>query len=236
MKSPESLALESQAIEEIRGLREHKRHPEIRQDIDIIWIFSGAGTAKAPLELHEPSWQRYRDNHRDRYAAVLAIMVTALKLKKTPREVTKEDVAEHGPIIFYNARASKSRNLKKWLSSPNSKIPVEKVVTVETMIDEDGREKSIENTLDQAKTFPPELLGNNRVRNIAVISHAEHFPRIWRYLEKHFPAKDRVRFYTYPVKIPADWTKEFAQIESEKVPEYFSKGHLAYDPIPHDKD
>lgn len=234
MKSPE--ALKTQSLCEIHELREQKRHPQIRKDLEIIWIFSGAGTAKAPLEPHEPSWQRYRDSHRDRYAAVLAIMVTALRLNKSPREVTKEDVLEHGPVLFYNARASKSRDFREWLNGPNSKIPQEKVRIVETFVD-CGMEKSIENTLDQSKTFPPELLGNdNKVRKIAIVSHAEHFPRIWRYLEQHFTQKDRVKFYTYPVKIPAPWTKEFAQIESEKVPEYYQKGDLAPDPISHDLD
>lgn len=235
MKSPESLT--PQALCEIRGLREQKRHPEIRQDLDIVWIFSGAGTAKIPLEPHEPAWQRYRDSHRNRYAAVLAIMITALRLNKSPREVTKEDILIHGPEIFYNGWGTKNRDFEEWINSPHSKIPREKVKIVETVIDDDGNEVMIHNTLDQVKSFPLELLREgDGLKGIAVVSHAEHFPRIWRYLEMHFPAKDKVKFHTYPVKIPSNWTKEFAQIESEKVPEYFSRGHLAYDPIPHDAD
>lgn len=235
MSNPE--ILREQALREIQELREQKRHPEVRKDTDIIWIFAGAGTIETPLLPEEPSWQRYRDSHRDRYAAVLAIMITAKKLGKNPKDITREDFSEHGPMIFYDGGNLKNKAFETWVNSHSSKIPREKVKIVYSVKDGNGNHNPIQNTLDNVKSFPEDLLdGGDSPKRIALVSHAEHFPRIWRYLKMWFPQKDNVRFYTYPVKIQAEWTRDFGEIESKKPPEYFTKGHLAYDPIPHDRD
>ena len=126
-------------------------------DIDLIWPFSGPGTFLSPLKGHEEPWMAWMDAHRLQRAILLGYEVTALRIGKPVQEVTKADIAEAGPILFYNGIPVEMEAFLAVASLTNFPIPQGKIVTASDVVrPETGVKVSICNSRDEVLAYPRE--------------------------------------------------------------------------------
>jgi hypothetical protein len=229
MDSQEKI-LKNEVRHEIEYLLKHNQHPPIHPDTDAVWVFSGPGTFLKALENNEQNFTRWMDRYRILYGLNIVKKVTAKKLKKSSGEITKQDILENGPLFIYNGTEEENKDLRAALNHELSILPSEKVIIVD-QVKIDGTIQEIENTLDQIKSFPKELVGKQITNRIAIVSHAPHIARILRYFEefKLFPETVTVEVFSLtPIHSEALYMHE----EMEKIWQYFQKGDLSWNPIP----
>jgi hypothetical protein len=225
--------LKNEVRHEIEYLLRHNQHPPIHPDTDVVWVFSGPGTFFKALEQGEQNFTRWMDRYRILYGLSIVKEVTAKKLKQSSKEIVKNDILQHGPLFLYNGNEEENRDLRAALDNKLTILPREKVMIIDKIISEEPIQP-IENTLDQIKSFPKEIIGNKLQKRIAIVSHAPHIARILRYFEEYnlFPETIIVEVFSLtPVHEQALYMHE----EMEKVWQYFQQGDLSWDPIPVEK-
>lgn len=229
MNSQEQI-LKNEVRHEIEYLLLHNQHPPIHTNTDAVWVFSGPGTFLKALEQGEESMTRWMDRYRILYGLSIVKQITAKKLKKSLSEITQKDILESGPFFIYNGTKEENEDIRKALRQDLSILPMEKVILIDKVISEKSIQP-IENTLDQVKSFPKELIGKEITSRIAIVSHAPHIPRILRYFEEFnlFPESVTVEVFSLtPIHSEAFYMHE----EMEKIWQYFQKGDLSWTPFP----
>lgn len=179
--------------------------PQAQEDWDIVWIISGPEiNFTGRVNPGEKAIPNYNQTRR-RFEAGLRIAreVTALRLRKKPEEVTKEDILNHGPNIYYNAKEI-SNEYAREIAKPDNLLETEYDFPGKKIIVTDNQ--SIMNTDHQFEDFPAEMMKPNA--KVVIVSNLHHLPRIKRYVQK-YPDKlppEQIVLYPVPVeknKIPA---------------------------------
>lgn len=224
--------LKKQVLKEITTLRSIANDQEAKEAIDGIWVFSGPGTFLVSLLNGENPRRKWMDRQRIICGIALVRIITAKRLKKKVVEVTKEDIKKSGPILIYNGIPIENDDFRKVMQSSNFILPFEKVVIVDGVTESPTISHPIKNTADQIKGFPKYLIGNNGPikKHLALISHAEHLPRILRYLAKYQSVPEHIKIVLYPLKSSEEVYQEYKEEEAEKVWKYYKEGFLSWNP------
>ena len=220
--NPEHSASRRKVLVELKTMAEAEP-PKPQEDWDVVWVISGpeidfAGNVN-PGEKVIPNYNQTKQ----RFEAGLKIArdVTALRLQKQPEEVTKEDIENSGPSIYYNAKAASNEYIRE-IAQPNNLLetkynfPGQKIIVTNN--------ESIMNTDHQFEDFPAEMTKPNA--KIVIVSNLHHLPRIKRYVQK-YPEKlpsEQVVLYPVPVQkneIPA--TTYMGEIKKIQVKPLLSK-------------
>lgn len=214
-------------INELRELRDHPYKPT--PDIDMVWVLSAPGT----INEHSDDGI-YNGESADRVNIMAGInlvyQITAIRLGKEVKDVTKEDVAANGPIFFYNGEDETTTNVKyrqnealaRVLEEPSFPLPKSKVVidhidTIGTPAQVRGIAKYFEET--------------NFEGMVAVISMIHHSRRVSRYLnhQKGLFASG-VKFVNAFVPETVNGLGKSLR-EVRKVVKYSRKGDLTEEPL-----
>lgn len=218
-------ALAHEVVEELWDTRENLPFRPTAE-IDLVWVVSAPGTVK-----DEPNAGPYKEQlfNLELVKEGIRIVqeVTALRLGKPVAEVTKDDIEEAGPVLFYNGeRAAKGHNypqnehLEELVDDPDFPLPRSKVSI------EDIEEV---NTPGQVKQLAERLAGSpGEVSNIAVVSGFQHSPRVGRYIEQHKGLfSEDVRFLNAAADQHTPNESAIAGVEARKTVRYYGTGHLA---------
>lgn len=214
----------------IQELRQKKEQVPLQptSNIDMVWVVSLPGTVLTPSQDGI-----YKGELADREVvfagADLVRQITALRLNKKAEEITKEDVAENGPLLYYNGenlktgKYAQNEDLAKLVATPEFPIPESKVKIMDI---------AENNTPGQVKQLAEFLHDDNNaaIRKIAVVGSSPHQRRTARYITHHrnlFP--DNITFLDASVP-PTTHQVGKTLREVRKIPLYFEKGHLVKEP------
>lgn len=226
-----------QAIQELRDMKENG--PLVpTSDIDMVWVLSAPGTYSSVTEDGMYSG-RLADRERIDYGIKLVKSITALRIKEAKDvdenyTVTKEDIQEYGPLMFYNGEDATTQNvnylqneaLKEAMNEEDFPLPKENVVI--DHIDTIGTPAQIPGLIRFLRQHP-------EIKKVAVVTHAAHSRRVARYIESY---KEN-----HPDQFPENitflnaWMPESVRTvgailqEVKKVDLYAKKGDLSQDPI-----
>ena len=239
------------ALEEVRATA---AEPAIvTADIDVVWGLSAPGTFYDPANKDKythpytgtagnpmTSFDRHIINH----SVGVVYGVTALRLGKDVSEITKEDIAEHGPIFYYNGEDEntanvnyhQNRDLQRAVDSgefplPASNVKIGTIPTIGTPGQFEGIAAYVteRNTQVAASQAP-------KIGKIAMVSGIAHTMRTHRYLKHNeggFP--DDVAFVSLPVPLDANGVPRAQRMailatEARKTAIYANKGHMSKQP------
>ena len=234
-----AVKLKLQVNEEINKLRRKDNPQQLNKNFDAVWVFSGPGTIKQPLKESDVPTRVWMDRDRILYGAELIAKITAKRLQKKYTRVTSSDIKKSGPFLIYNGIRIENVHLRETLQYCSNLLPLpyQKVYIIDEVVGKNGIFYPIRNTLDQIKSFPTALINYGVIKKrIAIVSHAEHFPRILRYIKKYNIIPEDIKIAIFPLKSPETTRIEYHQDEVNKVWEYFQKGHLSWNPISIEED
>ena len=223
--SQELKTLAHEAIDEMWAMREnHSFQPTA--DIDMVWVVSAPGTVK-----EAPNDWPYEDVLFDLDLVEEGIRVvksvTGLRLGKDPKDVTKSDIEDYGPTLFYNGEDEETRDykypqnahLREMMANPNFPLPLSKVII--------GRIPEI-GTPAQVKELARQLRQNSqRAQKIAVVAGLPHLARVGRYLSHHQELFPKEVEFVEDAVTQAHNELAIAGREARKVVKYYQMGHLA---------
>jgi hypothetical protein len=216
-----SQALEEKALRIVQRLEEvsknHKRmFPSL---IDAVLVFSGPGTIYDKLKPGQAEWMRWMDRDRIRAGRAIVAEVTATRLAEHRRPKTSvEDV--------------RNQTLR---------LPVEKAVIIDQVVEEEGTIHPIRHTADQVKSFYQTVASPQSplygVKNVALVAHIPSFIRIPFYTRKYddqFIAEGHkgLDFWVYALRSRQGTQEPYVASELHKLLAYAELGHLATDPSP----
>ena len=203
------------------------RQQRVSQDICAVHVFSGPGTVLEPFSKGDEEWSAWCDHRRVFFGIWLVMQVTALRLRKDPREVTRSDIKSNGPYLIYNGVPDKHENedLQSVASLPRFPIPESRMI-VFGEVGEGESKRDIVHTGDQVESFPANAL-DGLDGSIALISNAPHFPRILRYIQHYQTIPSRFRVRCYPIPSDPEWAAQYARSEINAVCKYLEAGYLA---------
>lgn len=229
----QALKLKLNVSEEINRFRNMNNDQQVDKEFDAVWVFSGPGTIKQPLKEGDAPSRKWMDRDRILYGVELVAKITAKRLQKNYTCVTSGDIINSGPFFIYNGIRIENIHLRETLHCSPDLLPYEKVYIIDEVVGENGVFHPINNTLDQIKSFPQELIHSGIIKErIAIVSHVEHFPRILRYIKKYKIIPEHIKIAIFPLKSAPYVMNEYHQEEVNKVWEYFQNGHLSWNPIP----
>ncbi len=224
----------NKALEE---LREEVEHPFVpTADIDMIWIFSAPGTVKQPGR--DGAYEgAFSTSMCVDHAVNMARQITALRLNKDVDDVTKEDIGEYGPKLYYNGEdetttntnyPSQNKDLAELISEPDFPIPESNFII--DHID-------LANTPGQFEGFIKYLKENpNATKKVATVEIGAHSVRVSRYVEHYkdqFPAD--IDFVNSPARQTHNPVGTSLR-EIRKVAQYVQKGDMSEKSYFHDKE
>lgn len=226
--------------------------------IQAVWVFSGPGTYYDRLKPGQEEYQRWMDRDRIRAGVAVVCEVTAAKKyhqqtvvqktktdpvtkPETKKEVpfrgcdmTKDDIAEHGPLFVYNGTPLENEKIREALKSEYCKLPPEKVL----LIDEVKRPDSvfaIRHTGDQFESFFQEMANPysplHKVIHVVLVAHAPDFIRHPFYAEKYNEENGYpIRFWAYALRSRKDTEQLHLEAELPRLVTYANRGDLARKP------
>ena len=213
------------------------RFRNIYTDTDIVWVISAPGnysqSGEFPLnkgeDRYQTDWSKEMYRHRLRVGCSLVYEITARRLGKDIREVTKEDVKNHGPWLLYNPAPEDKEQFETVLGQASVRIPPEKTFVYCYVKEDDGSESPMHNTSDQVRSLHfPEGVDPRRV---LVVSHAPHLARISYIMDKYLNPNERV-FQAFPIKTPKGG-EEYKKMEIEAILRYhYDFGKAGNKPYP----
>lgn len=247
--STDSKALEEKALRIVRRLEEVARNHErtFPSLIDAVLVFSGPGTIYEKLKPGQEEWMRWMDRDRIRAGRAIVTAVTAGRVAEQHKritnveEVTVEDIRRSGPLFVYNGIPLENDMLRQALRTQTLRLPVEKVVIIEQVVEEDGTAHPIRHTADQVKSFYQAVASPQSplygVKNVALVAHIPSFIRIPFYTRKYddqFIAQghERLNFWVYALRSRQGTQKPHVASELHKLLAYAELGHLAKEPSP----
>lgn len=210
----EYVASRHEYVEEVREIIE-RGPPSPEQDWDVIWILSG------PEQKFDdpPSEGKYNQTrHRFETAVNIAKEVTALRVKKTIEEVTLQDIAAHGPTLYFNGRDDQNQSFRELITrqgvEKEFQFPDAKVIV--------SPDLNIKYTSHQFEFFPKDLVPEGA--KLVVVTDLYHLPRTRRYFDK-FPLVEKDKRVLYPA-LPASIPLRAALEEAKKIYPYIQRGFL----------
>ena len=229
--------LMDKAIEVTTVLEEaaRQRPKNIHPDTDVVWVLSAPGSYSSdfqepggkvrPGDKHKAQyqvfpWVKEMYRHRVHTGVALVHEITAKRIGKPVQEITQEDIRKHGPWFVYNPQPEEEEQIREVLADPVHKIPSEKVFIFSSVIQADGTEYPIYNTVDQVKGLRFPL----HPRRVAIVSHAPHLVRVFFTLD-YF--KDRIPKGTtvqaFPIKTPIGGELKYPEMEIRAILAYTYK-------------
>lgn len=204
--------------EVLREMKEiaYAEAPKAEENWDLIWVLSGP-----PIDIAIESTKESRNESRERLETGLKIAkeVTAVRLKKDPKNVTAEDILNSGPDVFWNATDWANDNLRQraeeGLLEKRYNFPRQKLIISPNL--------KIEYTGHQFERFPREL--EERSRRVVLVSDIYHLPRVKRYFRAEYNVIPPEKIILYPSK-PRRVPVGKALGETKKVPKYIREGIL----------
>lgn len=220
-------------------------NPEPTEDIDYVFILSARATYLGTPVDNQKIPDTSDDYNRVRLGIELAKKITALRLKKDIKDITKRDLQLFGPNIIYNGRdlhnqelvksmamnPTMARNYKEYneFSAKNllNDYPAEKLCILDLPPKD-------QNTKGQFICVRDKLKIKNT--SVALVTHAYHFPRVNLMVGKGAPLNpfgENVKCYAVLVDrlFQAPGAAEDIAGELQRIPQYTAKGDLcAKDP------
>lgn len=230
-------ALKMEAIRIVNRLTETALNHErtYPSSIQAVLVFSGPGTYYDRLKPGQQERQRWMDRDRIRAGVAVVRQVTAsAKTESSGRkfkvnEIDKFDVHNFGPFLVYNGIPSENEVFLRALESPLCKMPVEKVVVIDQVKEEDGSSHSIRHTGDQVKSLFHEVTDPKSTlygaKNIALVAHIPDFVRIPFYIQKYNSeyvnvSSQQLHFWFYALKSRPNTMEEHTNAELIRLVEY----------------
>lgn len=209
-------------------------NPEITKDIKYVWVLSARHSYTKVLISSESqnigAMDKEDGYNRMRLGIEIAKEIAAKKLDKQVSSLTFEELKNYGPIILFNGGIDHNRLLQEALDKNEIKdYPKENFYIF--ILPENKT-----NTGEQFKTlYKRHEDGNIDLNNaeIAIVTHAYHFPRVYRYFDNK-PNFDF--FYTHntkPIIFLVDRKFETVGVDNElkqellKLPGYIQKGFVS---------
>lgn len=160
------------------------------------------------------------------------------RYKTVASSITKENIAQHGPLFVYNGTSLQNEAFRRALESDTSKIPKEKVIILDVVHEADGTSHHIRHTADQIKSFYDKLSKSSRLhgmKTVAIVSHVPHFIRIPFYLKKYndeYMKKDGndLNFWFYGLRTRLGAKEPYIESELQKLVTYAERGHCSIEP------
>lgn len=253
-------ALRARALETVAELYDIKAQHErtYPPEIQAVLILSGPGTYLKPLKEYQvgtKDWARWMDHDRIRAGNAIAWDVTRRKLQQENAEllasynlliglppeklVTPDVMSRLGPILVYSGIPEENRDFREAMKSPHWKVPQEKIVVIDDVVEPDGKTRPIRHTGDQISSLfqairdPESPL--HGMTHIAVVTDIQDYARVPFYIQRHLHehiAQERnpVTFYLYGVKNREVAEDQYLGVELNKLVEYATKGDLATTP------
>lgn len=198
-------------------------HPE--KNWEVIWALTGPDeTLEEGARPHKGEEHKATDYNqtRRRFETALAVAreVTAVRLNKNVDEVTHTDMAEHGPIVYWNGKAATNDYLRELIRSGEFEkqfgFPAKRIRITEN--------RDILHTNHQLAEFPVDLLPEDG--KVTIVSDVYHLPRVEENLKGHpekFNSENTVLFPSLPSEFPSG---QFGNIRREvkHIPEYKKRG------------
>ncbi|QQS65310.1 hypothetical protein IPO96_02030 [Candidatus Saccharibacteria bacterium] len=222
------------ALDEVHSLYGEMNKQLVTPDIDVVWALSTPGTVKEPASFPEGEKDNpYEGTMFNKGTIVrsveIVLEVTALRLGKPVSGVTREDVALHGPTLYYNGESEQNpgtrfpqqnQHFLELSQQQDFPIPPEKVVICPI----------IEvNTPGQVKQLAEYLTGKlPDTRKVAVVHGVPHAARTGRYLEKYkgdFPESTTMVPFLVDQNEKGNQSR-LAVLEAGKAAIYGAKGDL----------
>lgn len=249
MRKLDSQALEEKARRIVRRLEEVARNNErtFPSLLDAVLVFSGPGTIYDKLKPGQESWMRWMDRDRIRAGRAVVAEVTATRLsersgQKTGVEVdTLDGIRMFGPHLVYNGIPLENEMLRQALRTQTCTLPVEKVVIIDQVVEEDGSTRPIRHTADQVKSFYQTVANLESplygVKNVALVAHIPHFMRILFYTRKYndesiAQGHKGLNFWVYALRSRQGTQEPYLANELHRLIAYAELGHLATEPSP----
>ncbi len=212
-------------FKEWRERIENKDLPKAEKDWEVIWALTGPDeTLEKDAKIHageEHKATEYNQTRR-RFETALEVAreVTAVRLEKNVSEVTSADIAEQGPIVYWNGKASTNDYLLKLIESgkfeeefhfPPSRIRI-------------SQNRDVQHTNHQLVDFPADMLSTSG--KAVIISDIYHLPRVEENLRGHpekFTTGNTVLFPSLPSEFPSG---QFRNVHREirNIPLYKERG------------
>ena len=247
--SVDSQALEEKARRIVRRLEEVARNHErtFTSLLDAVLIFSGPGTIYDMLKPGQEEWMRWMDRDRLRAGRAIVAEVTAARLSERRgqrigvEELTVDDIRMSGPLFVYNGIPIENDMLREALRTQTCKLPLEKVVIIDEVVEEDGAIHPIRHTADQVKSFYQTVANPQSplygVKNVALIAHIPHFIRILFYTRKYndesiAQGHKGLNFWVYALRSRRGAQEPYVASELHKLIAYAELGYLATEPSP----
>ena len=213
--------------------------------LEAVLVFSGPGTIYDKLKPGQEEWMRWMDRDRIRGGRAVVAQVTAARLSVSQgrridvQAVTREDVRTSGPLFVYNGIPVENKMLRQALQTGTLKLPKEKVVIIDEVIEEGGITHPIRHTADQVKSFY-QTVANPRsplygVKNVALVAHIPHFMRIPFYTRKYNEeyiahGYEGLNFWVYALRSRHGTEKPYIAYELPRLILYAEQGDLATEP------
>lgn len=216
-------------------------HPEIREDTDIVVVFSGPGaiSKNIPPYTDKPDsyknfpWSRKMDRGRVRVAEQIVREVTGIRIGKKASEVTQEDIINIGPYLHYSGTPWENDHFMEAIKSGEINIPKEKIFSYSEIEDPSGNIRTIARTSDQISglKFP------ETPRRIVIVDQSAHLVRVLHMMGMF---SDRIPkgavVQPFPIPISDEGEFEFAKMELRGTVAYIYKHGLASkEPFPYEK-
>ncbi|MCC8369813.1 MAG: hypothetical protein LN566_00240 [Rickettsia endosymbiont of Stiretrus anchorago] len=209
-------------------------NPQIDKDIKYVWVLSARHSYnKMPIISHAQNIgavDKEDGYNRMRLGIEIAKEVAAKKLNKQVSDLTYQELKEYGPIILFNGGAYDNGLLKEVLDNNQIKDYPKENFYIFALPENQA------NTSGQFKNLYKEHEdGNIDLNNteIAIVTHAYHFPRVYRY----FDNKPNFDFFynhnTKPIIFLVDRKFETIGVNNElkqellKLPNYIEKDFVS---------
>lgn len=226
-------AIRQNFISEIKNIYATE-NPKIDKNIKYIWVLSARHSyTKMPInsDTQNIGAEDKEDGYnRMRLGIDIAKEVAAKKLYKQVSNLTHEELKQYGPRILFNGGAYDNNLLKEALNKNKIKDYPKENFHIFTLPEEQA------NTATQFKTLYKEHEdGNIDLNNaeIAIVTHAYHFPRVYRYFDNKPDFNFFITHNTTPIIFLVDRKFESKGVENEskqellKLPSYIEKGFVS---------
>lgn len=230
---PANEAIRQNFISEIQNIYTTE-NPEIDKNIKYVWVLS-ARHSYTKIPINSDAQNIGAEDKKDGYNRIrlgisIAREVAAKKLDKQEYNLTSEELQKYGPIILFNGGAYDNSLLTEALDKniitdyPKESFYI--FMLPENQINTGGQFKTL--YIEHEK-------GNIDLNNaeIAIVTHAYHFPRVNRYFDNQPNFDFFFAHNTKPIIFLVDRKFETMGIDNElkqeliKLPNYIEKGFIS---------
>lgn len=219
------------ALDDLRELRAGPGF-EPTPDIDMVWVLSAPGTY---YEASNDGTYSGKSFDRLNIDAGIDVVrgITAARLDKPVAAVTRDDIADRGPVLFYNGEDKdtqkvnylQNEDLARAVQDPEFPLPASNVII--DRIDTIGTPAQMVGFGEYARKVVAD--GGIMPAKIAVVSLFGHTARVGRYLQMHIENgnyPEGIEFISAPVHEGDDAIGAVTR-EVKKVLQYQPLGHMA---------